>query len=221
MAAEPQPFDVSLYSEDVRASSTKCRRIDVALEHTGVDIDEFTARVGLWRGGKRLDTLYFQDEGNSSLLYEDYLWCPYIDGPGTFTWGPTRVTWAGASQNWAEEGRSYKRGSFTDSSTVAFVAKQDQRAKLLRATKSRGRITLSAKFRYFDIGTARWERSPGGSGVALQRKTKKGWKKLGAGKIDASGVVTVTGAAASGKATYRLLQRGTERTWSATVQAKR
>ena len=112
-------------------------------------------------------------------------------------------------------------GEFTDASRASFKVKQDQRAAVRAAGKARGRLSVTAKFRFFSIRGSRWTNARTGTKVVLQRRTPSGWKQVGAARVGAKGLVTVSAKAVRGRHVYRVVQKGTARTWSASATVRR
>ncbi|QYJ03419.1 hypothetical protein KUV85_13935 [Nocardioides panacisoli] len=201
-----QDFDVWLRAGGkVHVKSGSCRDLTFQVRHNGGVLDSFDAEVEVWRGSKYLGQTFDYQYDSSGPLRASYYWCPY-EGLGKLRLGPTDVEWT--DDDWASQGQ------FWDSSRAVITVKQHQTCRVDWSRKARGRVKVNAKLRFYAVNAYRWANAPKGTVVKLQRKAPRGWKLIDRARVGKKGKVHLDGRAIRKKTRYRVVQSGTNRTWS-------
>lgn len=200
----------AIQAVDYHINTGNCRYINVTARAAQVPgpIQEVSAEVDVWLGGDSIGSVSLRSGADVTSLSGRYYFCPGLEEPGTYRLGPSQVTY---------EDEDYNDFTFVDQTTGVMKALQSTSLKNFSAKKKGSKKTFNVRGTYFGAGFASGYASfPKGAKLTLQRKTSSGsWKYVKAAKVGRKGRATFV-IKAKEKATYRVYNKGTVRSWPAT-----
>lgn len=210
--AAVQPDVTRISAGNVVVSSGACRYVPIRAWHNGYGLD-VDIQPEVWRGNTYVGSTWLMDSNGTGSAKDTYLWCPYLDGIGTFRVGPSQVSWI----DWD----TFDSGNGIDATSTRFYARYASRLSL-SASRSGKYVTLKTGAARYDIGESSWIRWSKPT-VRIQRRASAtaAWKTVRTVKSDRSGRASVRLYSPNAR-DWRAVSSTTSRVWGkASVQRRK
>jgi hypothetical protein len=208
-AAESSPADITGFSvRNVSVRSLGCKDVPVTMGVTQADdVSGTDVTTHIYRGTREIDYWFFQNNQPDT-----WLWCPHLDGYGTFRLGPSDLTIHTSG------------GTYTavDHTTAYVKVKARGTEAIMGSARSRGVVTITSRSSYFNTNTGGYSRWRGAK-VTFQYRLSAGaaWHSAATGYADNSGLATKRIAAPTVRYWRAVLAEGAQVFGAASPQIRR